>query len=79
MRMVQKYVVLLRDKPGGQQIWLAYDCVGRVGNARHEEAFRYDTHDQARLALRAVRKKGNRWADAEILATLVEEEDRPAY
>ena len=73
--MVQKYVVRLSDKPGEHQIWLAYDCIGRIGNARYAEAFKYDTHDQARAALRAVRKTGKRYEDAEILATLVEVDD----
>jgi len=73
--MVQKYVVLLSEHNDGRQIWLAYDCIGRIGNARHEEAFRYDTHEMARLALRAVRKTGRRYEDAEILATLVEVDD----
>ena len=73
--MVPKYIVLLTETTDGQQIWLAYDHLGRIGNAKYDEAFKYDTHDQARAALRAVRKTGKRYEDAEILATLVEVDD----
>ena len=75
MRMVQKYIVMLKDPTEGPQIWLAYDHLGRIGNAKYEEAFKYETHEMARAALRAVRKTGKRYEDAEILATLVEVDD----
>ena len=69
--MVQKYVVLLSERDG-RQIWLAYNSFGRIGNAKYEEAFRYDTRRQAADALRRVRATGRRWPDAKILGTCVD-------
>jgi len=68
-RMEQRYVVLLREKP--TQIWLAYDGGGRIGNARHDQAWKYFTHLSAVIALRRERHF-HAWPQAKILGTLVE-------
>jgi len=66
-RMEQRYVVLLRETP--TQIWLAYDDLGRIGNAKFHEAFRYVSAHAARMALKAL---PHNWPEAKILGTLVE-------
>ena len=68
-RVVQRFVVLLRDMPD-KQIWLGYDG-GRIANATYAMAFRYVSEHEARMALR---KLSHNWPDAKILSTLVEEE-----
>ena len=68
--IVQKYIVMLSETPS-MQMFLAYDDLGRIGNATYEQAFRYDTEQQARCALRAVRRI-RAFADAKILATCVD-------
>lgn len=69
----QRYIVLLGLR-NGQQIWLAYDAGGRIGNADYSQAFRFDTELAARIALRRERITGSRWSDAEILGTTVDKE-----
>ena len=68
-RMIQRFVVLLRDMPE-QQIWLAYDG-GRIGNTTYAMAFRWHSEKMARMALK---KLSHNWPDAKIFSTLVEEE-----
>ena len=72
-RIIQKYIVLLGERDGNQ-IWLAYNDFGRIGNASYDLAFHYDTWAEAADALRRVRYSGNRWGDAKILGTTVKEE-----
>lgn len=66
--MRQRYVVLLRETID-KQVWLAYNDFGRIGNANYNQAFRFETRDQARWALIKLPLK---WPDAQVLATLVE-------
>ena len=69
-RMVQRFVVLLRDMPV-KQIWLAYDDDGeRIADATYAMAFRFVSEHKARTALR---KLSHNWLDAKIFSTLVEE------
>ena len=68
-RMVQRFIVLLRDMPE-QQIWLAYDDAGRIVNATYAMAFRWHSEKMARMALK---RQSHNWLDAEIFSTLVEE------
>jgi hypothetical protein len=67
----QKYIVMLCEVPPDRQVWLAYDSMGRIGNATYEEAFRYDTITQARIALERVRRD-RKWPGAKILGTTVD-------
>ena len=69
-RMDQRYVILLRETPD-KQIWLAYDDLGRIGNAKFHEAFRYVSAHAARMALKALPHK---WPEAKVLATLEDEQ-----
>ena len=66
----QRYVVLLRES-GGQQFWLAYDALGRIGNAEFSQAFRYESLFAAEVALKRVQRE-RRWPDAKIIGTTVE-------
>lgn len=68
----QKYIVLLGEHDG-KQIWLAYDSIGRIGNATYDQAFRYDSHKQAVYALALVRRQ-KRWPNAKVMGTTVETE-----
>ena len=68
-RMVQRFVVLLRDMPD-KQIWLGYDDLGRIANATYKMAFRFVSEHKARTALRRL---SHNWLDAKIFSTLVEE------
>jgi len=68
---VTKYVVLLRET-ADRQIWLAYDMLGRIGNARYAEAFRYNSEHHAKMALKALPHK---WPGAKVLATLEDDDD----
>ena len=70
-RVVQRFVVLLRDMPD-KQIWLGYDDDGRIANATYAMAFRYVSEHEARMALRRL---SHNWLDATILSTLVEESE----
>jgi len=69
--IAQKYIVLLGER-NGQQVWLGYDNIGRIGNCEYEQAIRYDTWAQAADALRRVRFTGARWPVAKILGTTVD-------
>jgi len=63
---ITKYVVLLRET-ADSQIWLGYDMLGRIGNARYDEAFRFNSVHHAKMALKALPHK---WPVAKVLATL---------
>jgi hypothetical protein len=65
--MVQKFIVLL-DERHGKQVWLAYNTLGRIGNAVFSEAFRYETYEQAKQALASVRRQRN-WPNAKVMGT----------
>ena len=67
----QRYIVLLGLR-NGKQIWLAYDACGRIGNADHSQAFRFNTELAARIALRRERMTGSKWDAAKILGTTVD-------
>tara|TARA_R110000868_G_scaffold14070_7_gene65631 strand:- start:72 stop:299 length:228 start_codon:yes stop_codon:yes gene_type:complete len=71
----QKYIVLLGEQYDGKQIWLAYDSIGRIGNATYNQAFRYDSHKQAVYALALVRRQ-RRWPNAKVMGTTVEIDDK---
>ena len=73
MAIKQKYIVMLDDSPN-RQVFLAYDSLGRIGNASHEQAFRYDTQQQAYVALASVRRFRH-WPKAKILGVIVETEE----
>ena len=72
--IVQKYIVLLGERHG-KQIWLAYNDAGRISNANYSEAFQYNTHRLAEIALRRVRRTHS-FPDAKILGTTVEIESQ---
>lgn len=69
----QRYIVCLGERDG-KQIWLAYDSMGRIGNADCEQAWRYETINAAFHALAKVRRE-RRWPDAEIFGTTVDLSD----
>ena len=68
-RMIQRFVVLLRDMPD-KQIWLAYGDDGRIGHATYAMAFRFVSEHEAEQALKRL---WHNWLDAKIFSTLVEE------
>jgi len=69
--IVQKYIVMLDSTPN-REVFLAYDGLGRIGNASHEKAFKYDSRRLAKLALARVRATGKRWPRAEVLGVIEE-------
>lgn len=66
----QKYIVMLAER-NGEQVWLAYDNLGRIGNATYAQAYRYDTWAEAADALRRLRFTGAKWPGAKIMGTTV--------
>lgn len=70
MSLVQKYFVQLDDRP----VFLAYNAAGRIGNADRDQAFLYDSYDQARWALERVRRE-RAWPRAKIFGSAVDTSD----
>ena len=67
-----KYVVMLRETPD-KQIWLGHDMLRRIGNARYDEAFRFNSEHHAKQALKLLPHK---WPEAKVLATLEDSDER---
>lgn len=67
---IQKWAVRLAIRDG-QELWLAYDAAGRIGNANFDQAFRYDTRRAAEIALKRVRRDRD-WPNAKIFGVLEE-------
>lgn len=71
----QRFIVMLDDTAHtGRQVFLAYNDLGRIGNGKYSEAFRYETHHQASRALAAVRRL-RAWPRAKILGTCIDTTD----
>lgn len=69
----QFYIVQLSEKDG-KNLYLAYDNMGRIGNACFQQAIRYDSFSQANNALKAVRRY-RRWPQAQIFGVIDEFSD----
>lgn len=61
---------MLRQTPD-KQIWLAYDNLGRIGNANYDQAFRFNSEHHARMAIKLLPHK---WPQAKVLSILDKED-----